>query len=54
MEELIEMKLNTFLRKDRMHLRDMIQVGLIDESWPSKFEPSLAARLQKLLDDPDG
>jgi len=32
----------------------MIQVKLIDASWPTKFEPSLADRLQILLDNPDG
>lgn len=52
--ELVEMKLNSYRDKDRTHLRDMIQVGLIDDSLPSKLEPSLAARLQELLDDPDG
>lgn len=52
--ELVEMKLNSYHDKDRTHRRDMIQVGLIDDSLPSKLEPSLAARLQELLDDPDG
>ncbi len=52
--ELVRMKLNSFRDKDRTHLRDMIQVGLIDESWPIKFEPELGERLQELLDDPDG
>jgi len=54
LEELVQMKLNSFRDKDRMHLRDMIGVGLVDASWPEKFEASLAARLQELLDDPDG
>jgi hypothetical protein len=52
--ELVRMKLNSFRDKDRTHLRDMIMVGLIDETWPKKFEPSLGERLQELLDDPDG
>jgi hypothetical protein len=52
--ELVRMKLNSFRDKDRTHLRDMIGVGLIDETWPSRFESPLDERLQTLLDDPDG
>jgi len=32
----------------------MIQIGLIDASWPARFPPSLGERLQSLLDDPEG
>ncbi len=52
--ELVEMKLNSYRDKDRVHLRDMIGVGLIDADWPGKFAPPLDQRLQTLLDDPDG
>jgi hypothetical protein len=52
--ELVRMKLNSYRRKDQMHLLDMIGVGLIDDSWPSRFESPLDERLQTLLDDPDG
>jgi len=52
--ELVRMKLNSYRDKDRTHLRDMIGVGLIDESWPGRFESPLDERLQTLLDDPDG
>ena len=52
--ELVEMKLNSYRDKDRVHLRDMIGVGLIDAEWSVKFEPLLNQRLQALLDDPDG
>ena len=52
--ELVRMKLNSYRDKDRTHLRDMIQVGLIDKSWPEKFERELGYRLQELLNDPDG
>lgn len=51
---LVEMKLNSYRDKDRTHLRDMIEVGLIDATWPAKFPPTLATRLQELLDDPNG
>lgn len=54
LEALIEMKLNSFRRKDQTHLLDMIRIGLIDATWPSRFPPLLASRLQELLDDPDG
>ena len=52
--ELVRMKLNSYRDKDRTHLRDMIQIGLINQSWPSRFETELATRLQTLLDDPNG
>jgi hypothetical protein len=52
--ELVRMKLVSYRDKDKVHVRDMIGVGLIDESWLPSFEPPLAARLQALLDDPDG
>jgi hypothetical protein len=48
------MKLNSFRDRDRTHLRDMIQIGLIDASWPDRFPPQLGQRLQALLDDPEG
>lgn len=54
LQALVEMKLNSFRDKDRTHLRDMIQIGLIDTSWPSRFPPELGHRLQELLDDPEG
>jgi hypothetical protein len=54
LQPLVEMKLNSFRRKDQTHLMDMIQVGLIDETWPSRFARPLGDRLQELLDDPEG
>lgn len=51
---LIRMKLNSFRDKDKTHLRDFIDVGLVDQTWPARFEPELGARLQELLDDPEG
>jgi len=48
------MKLSSFRRKDQVHLQDLIALGLIDASWLSKCLPEHAARLQQLLDDPDG
>lgn len=51
---LVRIKLTAFRRKDQVHLTDMIAVGLIDPSWTKRLEPALAARLQQLLDTPDG
>lgn len=54
LEALVRMKLTSYRDKDRTHLRDLIDVGLIDNSWPSRFASPLDERLQRLLDDPDG
>ena len=54
LEQLVQMKLNSYRDKDKTHLRDMIGVGLVDVSWPEKFPAELGQRLQELLDDPDG
>lgn len=54
LEPLVRMKLTSFHDKDRTHLRDLIDIGLIDTSWPRRFPPELAARLQQLLDTPEG
>ena len=54
LEALVRMKLTSYRDKDRMHLRDMIEVGLLDSTWPSKYPDELGIRLQQLLDDPDG
>ena len=54
LEALLRMKLTSFRDKDRTHVRDMIDVGLVDATWPARFAPELGARLQQLLDDPDG
>ena len=54
LEALVRMKLTSFRRKDQTHLMDMIEVGLIDAAWPSRYSTELAARLQELLDTPDG
>ena len=48
------MKLTSYRDKDKTHLRDMIDVGLVDAAWPARYPPELAARLQHLLDTPDG
>ncbi len=54
LEALVRMKLTSYRDKDRTHLRDMIDVELIDATWPAKYPGELGQRLQQLLDDPDG
>lgn len=54
LDALVRMKLISFRDKDRMHLRDLIGVGLVDKTWPARFSSELAARLQMILDDPEG
>jgi hypothetical protein len=53
-EALVRMKLTSFRDKDRVHLRDLISIGLIDESWLDGLSPVLRERLQDLIDHPDG
>lgn len=54
LDALVQMKLNSNRLKDRVHLLDLIGVGLVDQSWPSRLPAELASRLQNLLDNPDG
>ena len=53
-EALVQMKLTAWRDKDRTHLRDLIGVGQLDATWPARLPPQLGARLQELLDNPDG
>lgn len=54
LEALVRMKLTSFRDKDRTHLRDLLDLEMIDETWPQRFISPLGQRLQKLIDDPDG
>ena len=51
---LVRMKLTSFRDKDRTHLRDMIGVGLVDESWLPRLPVELSSRLKEVLDNPEG
>jgi hypothetical protein len=51
---LVQIKLTAFRDKDRTHLRDLLDVGLIDASWGQYYPPELADRLQSLIDTPGG
>lgn len=54
LEALVRMKLTSFRDKDRMHLRDLLDVELIDESWLEPLPPELRRRLKEILEAPEG
>jgi hypothetical protein len=54
LERLITMKLTAFRLKDRVHLLDMIDVGLIDASTADRLPADLRPRLEELLANPNG
>lgn len=54
LDRLIVMKLTAFRDKDRTHLRDMMDVGLIDAAKLDRLPEPLRPRLQELLDSPGG
>lgn len=54
LEALVRVKLTAYRRKDQVHILDLIETGLVDATWTSRFVPELAARLQTLLDTPEG
>jgi hypothetical protein len=54
LDALVRMKLTSFRDKDRVHLRDLMDVGLVDASWLEKVPATLRPRLQELLDHPEG
>jgi hypothetical protein len=53
LEPLVRMKLTSFRRKDQVHVLDLAEVGLVDESWVNRYPPELSERLRELLDSPD-
>lgn len=57
LEALVRMKLSSFRTKDRVHLDDLIRVGLIDETWKPRLPTELTTRLETALTefepDPD-
>jgi hypothetical protein len=54
LDALVRMKLTSFRDKDRVHVRDLIEVGLVDAGWLERLPNPLAARLRTLLDNPEG
>ncbi len=54
LEALVRIKLTAFQDNDRTHLRDLIDVGLVDTAWLGKLPGDLADRLRLLLETPEG
>ena len=54
LEALVRIKLTAYRDKDRTHLRDLLDVGLIGPEWISRLPLELGERLQRLIDTPDG
>lgn len=54
LESLLRMKLTSYQRKDQVHILDMIDVGLVDESWLPRLPAPLSERLKELLENPEG
>ena len=54
LDRLITMKLVAFRLKDRVHLLDMIDVGLIDSATLERLPEPLRPRLAELLANPGG
>ncbi len=49
LDGLVQMKVQAGRDQDRVHLRDLIDVGLVDRSLLDRLPPALAARLEPLL-----
>lgn len=54
LEVLVRVKLAAMRLIDNVHIRDLIGVGAIDDTWPAKYPEPLAERLREILADPDG
>jgi hypothetical protein len=53
LDALVRMKLTSFRLKDQVHLLDLLEVGLIDESWCGRFPAEISARLKQLIETRD-
>src|SRR5947199_9797170 len=54
LEWLVRQEITAFQSENRMHVQDLIEVGLVDANWRDRLPPDLAVRLQELLDNPEG
>lgn len=54
LEALIRMKLTAWRDKDRMHLRDLCEVGLLDAAVVERLPPILQTRMREILENPEG
>ena len=49
LDALVRMKLTSFRLKDKVHLLDLLDVGLIDETWRSRLPAEISTRFEELL-----
>ena len=54
LDALVRMKLTSYRLKDRVHLQDLLGVGLIDASWLPRFDGEHASRFREVLANPEG
>lgn len=54
LEVLVRVKLAAMRTIDNVHIRDLIGVGAIDDSWPAKYPEPLAEILRGMLATPGG
>jgi hypothetical protein len=51
LDALVRMKLTSFGLKDKVHLLDLLDVGLVDANWCGHLPPEIAPRLQELIQE---
>jgi hypothetical protein len=56
LDPLVRMKLTSFRLKDKVHMFDLLDVGLVDEGWRGRLPAGIAARLEAVMDErrPEG
>jgi len=54
LDALVRMKLTAFRDKDRTHLRDLIELGLVESSMLDRLPPEFRQRLEMLFQTPEG
>lgn len=50
LEALVRMKLTSNRLKDKVHVLDLLEVGLVDETWCERLPAELSARLRQLIE----
>ncbi len=53
LDALVRMKLTSFRLQDKVHLMDLLDVGLIDQRSCDRLPPQLGVRLEELIDSRD-
>ncbi len=51
LDALVRMKLTSFRIKDKVHLMDLLDVGLIDQAWCDRLPAELGIRLEALIEE---